>query len=74
MEIKYVVIDLSKIDGDKLSEMLEKAYKDGYQKAANVSAALMLLLFLMLVIIIPLLHLFLEWQFVEIVLARVRLL
>ena len=32
MEIKYVVIDLSKIDGDKLSEMLEKAYKDGYQK------------------------------------------
>ena len=32
MEIKYVVIDLSKFDGDKLSEMLEKAYKDGYQK------------------------------------------
>lgn len=32
MEVKYVVIDLSKIDGDKLSEMLEKAYKDGYQK------------------------------------------
>lgn len=32
MEIKYVVIDLSKIDGDKLSEMLEKAYRDGYQK------------------------------------------
>ena len=32
MEVKYVVIDLSKIDGDKLSEMLEKAYKDGYEK------------------------------------------
>lgn len=32
MEVKYIVIDLSKIDGDKLSEMLEKAYKDGYQK------------------------------------------
>ena len=32
MEIKYIVVDLSKIDGDKLSEMLEKAYKDGYEK------------------------------------------
>ena len=32
MDVKYIVIDLSKIDGDKLSEMLEKAYKDGYQK------------------------------------------
>ena len=32
MEVKYIVVDLSKIDGDKLSEMLEKAYKDGYQK------------------------------------------
>lgn len=35
MEIKYVVIDLSKIDGDKLGEMLEKAYKDGYQKGCE---------------------------------------
>ena len=32
MEVKYIVVDLSKIDGDKLSEMLEKAYKDGYEK------------------------------------------
>lgn len=35
MEIKYVIIDLSKIDGDKLGEMLEKAYKDGYQKGCE---------------------------------------
>ena len=32
MEVKYIVVDLSKINGDKLSEMLEKAYKDGYEK------------------------------------------
>ena len=35
MEVKYVVIDLSKIDGNKLSEMLEKAYRDGYQKGCE---------------------------------------
>lgn len=32
MDIKYVVIDLSKIDVNKLEEMLTKAYSDGYQK------------------------------------------
>ena len=32
MDIKYVVIDLSKIDTNKLEEMLTKAYSDGYQK------------------------------------------
>ena len=32
MEVKYVVIDLSKIDTNKLEEMLTKAYTDGYQK------------------------------------------
>lgn len=32
MDVKYVVIDLSKIDTNKLEEMLTKAYTDGYQK------------------------------------------
>lgn len=32
MAVKYVVIDLSKIDANKLEEMLTKAYTDGYQK------------------------------------------
>ena len=32
MNVKYVVIDLSKIDTNKLEEMLTKAYTDGYQK------------------------------------------
>lgn len=32
MDIKYIVIDLSKIDANKLEEMLTKAYTDGYQK------------------------------------------
>ena len=31
MKVKYVVIDLSKIDGDKLGEMLSKAYADGFK-------------------------------------------
>ena len=31
MKVKYVVIDLSKLDGDKLGEMLSKAYADGYK-------------------------------------------
>lgn len=31
MSIKYIVIDLSKLDGDKLGEMLSKAYADGYK-------------------------------------------
>lgn len=35
MRIKYVVIDLSKIDGDKLGEMLSKAYEDGYKDGIN---------------------------------------
>ena len=32
MDVKYVVIDVSKIDTNKLEEMLTKAYTDGYQK------------------------------------------
>ena len=32
MDVKYVVIDLSKIDTNKLEEMLNKAYSDGYIK------------------------------------------
>ena len=38
--VKYVVIDLSKLDGDKLGEMLTEAYQQGYkdaQKASNIS-------------------------------------
>lgn len=35
MSIKYIVIDLSKIDGDKLGEMLTKAYEDGYKDGVN---------------------------------------
>jgi hypothetical protein len=35
MNVKYVVIDLSKIDGDKLGEMLSKAYEDGYKDGLN---------------------------------------
>ena len=35
MNVKYVVIDLSKIDGDKLGEMLSKAYEDGYKDGIN---------------------------------------
>lgn len=35
MSVKYVVIDLSKIDGDKLGEMLSKAYEDGYKDGIN---------------------------------------
>lgn len=35
MDVKYVIIDLSKIDGDKLSEMLSKAYEDGYKDGKN---------------------------------------
>lgn len=35
MRVKYVVIDLSKIDGDKLGEMLSKAYEDGYKDGLN---------------------------------------
>lgn len=38
--VKYVVIDLSKLDGDKLGEMLTEAYQQGYkdaQSASNVS-------------------------------------
>jgi hypothetical protein len=35
MNVKYIVIDLSKIDGDKLGEMLSKAYEDGYKDGLN---------------------------------------
>lgn len=35
MAVKYIVIDLSKIDGDKLGEMLSKAYEDGYKDGVN---------------------------------------
>ena len=35
MSVKYIVIDLSKIDGDKLGEMLSKAYEDGYKDGLN---------------------------------------
>ena len=38
--VKYVVIDLSRFDGDKLGEMLTEAYQQGYkdaQKASNIS-------------------------------------
>lgn len=35
MRVKYVVIDLSKVDGDKLGEMLSKAYEDGYKDGIN---------------------------------------
>ena len=31
--VKYVVIDLSKLDGDKLGEMLTEAYQQGYNDA-----------------------------------------
>ena len=40
MAIKYVVIDLSKIDGDKLGEMLSKAYEDGYKDGINSVVAI----------------------------------
>ena len=32
MDVKYIVIDLSKIDTNKLEEMLTKAYTDGYNR------------------------------------------
>lgn len=32
MNVKYIVIDLSKVNTNKLEEMLTKAYTDGYQK------------------------------------------
>lgn len=35
MDVKYIVIDLSKVDGDKLGEMLSKAYEDGYKDGIN---------------------------------------
>ena len=31
--VKYIVIDLSKLDGDKLGEMLTEAYQQGYNDA-----------------------------------------
>jgi hypothetical protein len=40
MAVKYVVIDLSKIDGDKLGEMLSKAYEDGYKDGMNSVVAI----------------------------------
>lgn len=40
MNVKYVVIDLSKIDGDKLGEMLFKAYEDGYKDGVNSVVAI----------------------------------
>ena len=40
MSVKYVVIDLSKIDGDKLGEMLSKAYEDGYKDGMNSVVAI----------------------------------
>lgn len=40
MNVKYVVIDLSKIDGDKLGEMLSKAYEDGYKDGMNSVVAI----------------------------------
>ena len=40
MSVKYVVIDLSKIDGDKLGEMLSKAYEDGYKDGLNSVATI----------------------------------
>ena len=40
MNVKYVVIDLSKIDGDKLGEMLSKAYEDGYKDGVNSVVAI----------------------------------
>lgn len=33
--VKYVVIDLSKLDGDKLGEMLTDAYNEGYSDAKS---------------------------------------
>lgn len=30
---KYIVIDLSKLDGDKLASMLNEAYQNGYDDA-----------------------------------------
>jgi hypothetical protein len=40
MNVKYIVIDLSKIDGDKLGEMLSKAYEDGYKDGMNSVVAI----------------------------------
>lgn len=40
MSVKYIVIDLSKIDGDKLGEMLSKAYEDGYKDGMNSVVAI----------------------------------
>lgn len=40
MDVKYVVIDLSKIDTNKLEEMLTKAYTDGYQKGRECVGAI----------------------------------
>ena len=40
MSVKYVVLDLSKIDGDKLGEMLTKAYEDGYGDGVNSVVAI----------------------------------
>lgn len=37
--IKYVVIDLSKLDGDKLGEMLTEAYQQGYKDANSSSTS-----------------------------------
>ena len=37
MAVKYVVIDLSKLDGDKLGEMLTEAYQQGYKDAQRTS-------------------------------------
>lgn len=31
--VKYIVIDLSKLDGDKLGAMLTEAYENGYNEA-----------------------------------------
>ena len=33
--VKYVVIDLSKLDGNKLGEMLTEAYQQGYNDAKS---------------------------------------
>lgn len=38
--IKYVVIDLSKLDGDKLGEMLTEAYQQGVKDANSSSTSL----------------------------------
>ena len=38
--VKYVVIDLSKLDGNKLGEMLTEAYQQGYNDAGGSSTTL----------------------------------